>query len=404
MKLPNFNRLNQLKNKTVSFFVEHKMLILASIIVTIFVVCLGTWVMKVRNDLIINMKSFQNDSSDGVNYSSVPASSSSSLDDLLSSGSSVLGVSSDDSPSYVAPTPYPVMTLVPIPSIVIPTSVPSTSSSSSCSGKPNADNSQAYVSSKTSLVNNAVTITVDLLDCNNNHVGDDDLKITLSNDDSSARVNGSSLPVTIKAQSGKASFSVNSQNVVTDTFIITDTNNSFTVTTPGYHNPSVTFSNNSSGNTNCSTAAGVPNSWYSDVYISSVTGTSARFTVDIRDCSKNAVSSDTLSISLSSGDSSAQVDGNNLPYSINVQNGEVGFTVTTQNAATDTFVIQDTTSSFTVTDTNNQNPSITFSGPTAPAPTVTPTPVSPTAPTTAPSEAPTSGPTNVPTPIPIISS
>ena len=118
----------------------------------------------------------------------------------------------------------------------------------------------------------------------------------------------------------------------------------------------------------------MPNSWYSDVYISSVTGTSARFTVDIRDCSQNKVSNDSLNISLSSSDSSAQVDGHNLPYSINVQNGEIGFTVTSQNAITDTFVVQDTTSSFPVTDTSNGNPSVTFSGPSTSTPTDTPVP------------------------------
>lgn len=391
----------------ISFIVKHRTLILASMIITISVIGLGVLAVKVRNSLTANMESFWKDSSQQTNYSPSPASSSSSLDSLLSTDSSVLGVSSDVSPTgeennyaYSIPTPYPVMTLVPLPPIVIPPSTPptNTSSASSCADKPTADNSQAYVSSKTSLINNAVTISVELRDCNKNLASDDSLTISLSNSDSSVRINDSSPPVTIKAQNGKASFSVNSQNTTTDTFVITDTTNSFTVTTPGYHNPSVTFTNNSSGNVNCTTGDGVANSWYSTVYVSSVTGTSARFTVDIRDCNKNTVSNDTLNISLSSGDSSVQVDGNNLPYSINVQNGEVGFTVTAQNAGTRTFVIQDTTSSFTVTDTSNSNPSVTFSGP---APTDTPTPESPTSiPTVA---LPTSVPTDVPTSAPAIS-
>jgi len=404
MKRPNFTRLNQLKNKIISFIVGYRMWILVSMIVTISIVGLGVLAIKVRNNLAANVASFLKDSPDETDYSLSSASSSLSLDSLLATdSSSVLGVSSDSSQSpvsggndytYVAPTSYPVMTLVPLPPIIIPTSVPTSNPSSapSCAGKPTADNSQVYLSSKTTLVNSAVTISVELRDCNSNLAGDDSLTISLQNSDSSARINGSSPPVTIKAQGGKASFTVNSQIATTDTFVITDTSNSFTVTTPGYHNPSVTFTNNSSGNANCTTGDGVPNSWFSNVYISSVTNTSARFTVDIRDCSKNLVSNDTLNISLSSGDSSAQVDGNNLPHSINVQNGEIGFTVTSQNAGTDTFIVQDTTSSFTVTDANNHNPSVTFSGPSTPAPTDTPVPSSTDTPTPTPILSPTDAP------------
>ena len=398
MKLPTFNRLNQLKSKIISFILSHRILILVSIVIIISMVGFVAAAIKLRNNLIANMKSFQKDSSDEANYVITPVLLSPTPDNLPSSDSSVLGLSSDESSTseennytYSMPTLFPVITLVPLPTIVPQSTTTSTSSStSSCAGKPTADNSQVYLSSKTTLVNSAVTVSVELRDCNNNFASDDSLTISLSNSDSSARINGSSPPVTIKAQGGKASFTVNSQNATTDTFVITDTSNSFTVTTPGYHNPSVTFTNNSSGNAHCNTGDGVPNSWFSDVYISSVTGTSARFTVKIRDCSQNLVSNDSLSISLSSGDPSVQVNGNNLPYPINVQNGEIGFTVTTQSAGTDTFIVQDTTSSFRVTPPGNPNdPSVTFSGPTASAPTDTPVSTVTDTPVSVPTDVPT---------------
>ncbi len=158
-------------------------------------------------------------------------------------------------------------------------------------------------------------------------------------------------------------------------------------------------SSNSSGNSHCTTGAGVPNSWFSDVYpaspISSNTG-NVTLTVDIRDCNKNTASvNDTLSISLSSGDSSTQINGNNLPYSTTTQNGQASFTVTSQNAGTDIFIIQDTTSSFTVTDTNNNNPSVIFSSSQTPTPNSTQTPT--LTPTLTPIQSPTPTPSQTPT-------
>lgn len=153
--------------------------------------------------------------------------------------------------------------------------------------------------------------------------------------------------------------------------------------------------NNSSGNANCTTGSGIPNSWYSDVYPNppiSTTNGSQTLIVYIRDCNKNtAPVSDNLTISLSSGDSSTQINGNNLPYSITTQNGQASFTVTSQNAGTDTFIIQDTTSSFTITDVNNNNPSIIFNGSSSSTPTPTP------------SDTPTPTPTPAQTPTPTIS-
>jgi hypothetical protein len=247
------------------------------------------------------------------------------------------------------------------------------------------------------------------MDCNNNYAPvSDSLTITLSSGDASTKINGSSSPVTIQTQNGKATFSVNSQNATTATFIITDTTRSFPVTMPGYHNPSVTFTNNNSGNSNCTTAAGVPNWWYSDVYpdppISTNNG-SITLIVDIRDCNQQpAPVSDTLNISVSSGNSDTQMNGGSLPQNVTTQNGEASFTISSQMNGTVTLNVQDTTSGFPVTDKYTNNPSITFSGSSTPTPTPapastdtpTPTPVATVTPTD--TLTPTPTPSNTPTP------
>ncbi|MCL5970169.1 MAG: hypothetical protein M1450_01540, partial [Patescibacteria group bacterium] len=124
-------------------------------------------------------------------------------------------------------------------------------------------------------------------------------------------------------------------------------------------------SNNTPANPNCTTGSGVPNSWYSDVYpnppITTNTG-SVTVIVVIRDCNRNTVSSnESLTISLSSGDPNTQINGNKLPYTITAQNGQASFSVSSQVSGTVTLTVQDTTSSFSVTDINNHNPVITFS-------------------------------------------
>ena len=145
----------------------------------------------------------------------------------------------------------------------------------------------------------------------------------------------------------------------------------------------------------------LPNSWYSDLYPISPVSTSngsATLTVNIRDCTINNVSSSsTVKISLSSGDSNTQVNGQNLPVSITTQNGQASFTVSSQITGTVDLTIQDTTDSFTVTDTNNNNPSVVFNGSSITStPTETPTPNS----TQSISPSPTVLPTATPTPNP----
>ncbi|MCX6791712.1 MAG: hypothetical protein NT149_01595 [Candidatus Gottesmanbacteria bacterium] len=272
-------------------------------------------------------------------------------------------------------------------------------------GTPTVDNSQVYVSPSTTQVNTAATISVELSDCNKTIAPvSDTLTIALISGDSGTKINGSSAPVTLETQNGKVSFSVTSSNATTATFLITDATRSFPVTTPGYHNPSVTFTSGSSGNVNCTTSAGAPNSWYSDVYpnppITTSTG-SVTLLVVLRDCFKNTTSvGDSLSISLASGDSGTQVNGNSLPYTLSAQNGQASFTVTSQVTGTVTLVITDTTSSFTVTDPNNHNPSITFSGSSASTPTPTPIPGDTPTPTPASTDTPTPASTDTPTPSP----
>lgn len=164
------------------------------------------------------------------------------------------------------------------------------------------------------------------------------------------------------------------------------------------------YNHNSSGNSNCTTGSGVPNSWYSDVYpnppITTNTG-SVKLFVNIRDCNKNdAPVSDKLTITLVSGDPNTQINGNNPPYIITTQNGEASFEVSSQNSGTVTLVIQDITSSFSITDINNHNPSINFNSQPALAPTTTPTIASGFTPTPTPAAAltPTATPNLTPVP------
>jgi hypothetical protein len=156
---------------------------------------------------------------------------------------------------------------------------------------------------------------------------------------------------------------------------------------------------NSSSNSNCTTAAGVPNSWYSDVYPNPPVSTnngSITLIVNIRDCNINKVSSSsTLKISLSSGDPNTQINGHTLPYSLTTQNGQASFSVSSQVPGTVVLVIEDTTDSFTVTNVDNNNPSIEFSK--SPA---TPTPAPSSAPTPTQSVSPTAGSTPTISPVP----
>lgn len=397
-----------MKLKKVSFIV-------GLAVIVFLVIRFVVWAITFRNNFIASQKNSQQNVSDTTSSVSPPDIKNFDIGGLTASDGGVLGVSdTNNNASHIytppVPTPFPEFTLVPVPTY-IPSSTATTyytpqsnTTTHSCAGTPTAFNSEAIVSSSTTLINNPVDLTIELLDCNNNYGPvDDTLTVTLSNTDPSAQINGSASPATVKAQNGKVTVSINSQNAGTDTFIIHDVTRNFDVTDPHNHNPSITFGSNTTGNPNCTTGAGVPNSWFSDVYVSPSAinvGANSTFSVVIRDCFKNTVpANDLLSISLSSGDSSTKVNGNNLPYTVTAQNGQASFNVSSQNSGTSILIVQDTTSSFKITDTNNSNPSVTFNSPTAPNPTATPTATS-TSPTSVPTSAPTSAPTQSPTSAP----
>jgi hypothetical protein len=263
------------------------------------------------------------------------------------------------------------------------------------------------LSSTTAVLGSAITFSVEIRDCSKNDVSNDTLKISLNSSDNNVQINGNNLPYTTQVQNGKTTFSLTSSNAGTYSFIIQDTTHNFTVTNTDNNNPSVTFTNNSSGNSHCTTAANMPNAWYSNVYpaspITVSVGSSAGLKVDVRDCNQNNVSNDMLQISLSSGDNNVQINGNNLPYVVQAQNGEVSFSVTSSNSGTYGFIIKDTTNNFTITDQNNHNPSVVFNSVSTPTPTPTPQPTSIQTPSNTPTPttsnpAPTQTPTPQPTP------
>jgi len=429
--LPHLPRLNtEPVKKIVTFLIKHKI----SVTILIFLIAFITVAMWYRGYLLSRMKTTSDNTGDEGFYS---AKSDNPLPTIATptpsdTNSNILGTSTNNSTYYTntpltLPTPFP--TFAPIPTIafapITTSTTTNTSSTNNSSGNPNCTTavgvpnawySDVYPNPPVSTNNGSITLIAYIRDCNKNTAPvNDNLTITLASNDSSAKINGSTSPVNIQAQNGQVSFTVSSQSTTTDTFIIQDATSSFTVTDINNHNPSVAFTNSSSGNStensNCTTAAGVPNAWYSDVYLSpsaSVnTGSNVTFTVKIRDCNQNMISSDNLTLSQTSNDSSLTVNGSTPPVSVQVQNGLATFTVTSQNAGTDTLMLQDTTSSFTITDTSNHNPTVVFNGSSStptPTPTSTgvPTPSSSDTPTPIPSPSITPPPTssNTPTPTP----
>ncbi len=408
IRLPDFRRVSRLKNQIVERITDHKTLITVSSIIVISLIAFGVFAVKLRAYLLSKIETVQQTTAQpppsDIYYATTAGDLSSNFTSLYASDAGVLEVSPavENDETFPTPTPYPIVTEAPLPVVTPePITTTDTSSASSCTGTPTVDNSQVYVSPSTTQVNSTSTISVDLSDCNNTTAPvTDTLTIALVSGDSGTKINGSLAPVTIETQNGKVSFSVTSPNATTATFLITDTTRSFQVTTPGYHNPSVTFTNNSSGNAHCTTAAGVPNLWYSDVYPNppiSTTNGSIGLIVDIYDCNQQlAPVSDTLNISVSSGNSDTQMNGGSLPQNVTTQNGEARFTISSQMNGTVTLSVQDTTSGFTVTNINSANPSITFSGSPASTPTDTPTPT----PAPVSTDTPTPVPTDTPTPTP----
>jgi flagellar basal body-associated protein FliL len=404
-KLPKLPQLPQLQmepfRKIAAFFIRYKILIT----IVIFLIAFVAAALWYRGYLLSKMKAAPASSPDEI-YNSTPQ------DNQIPT---IAVPSPFDNSSFNNTLPSPFPTFAPLPTIAPyvapPTTTTNTSSgnnsgNSNCTtgpGVPNSWYSDVYPNPPVSTNNGSIALLVYIRDCNQNTTPvNDNLTVTLTSNDPTANINGASSPVNIQTQNGYASITVSSQNTVTDTFTIQDTSHNFAVTDINNHNPSVAFTNssNGSGNSNCTTGPGVPNFWYSEVSppspITAATGSTVTLTVNIKDCGKNNVSSDNLTLTQTSNDSSLTVNGSSAPASVNAQNGVVAFNLSSQNAGTDTFTIRDNTANFTVTDANNHNPSIVFSGSSAPVSTPTPTPTGTPSVTDTPT--PTVAPTDTPTP------
>lgn len=388
-------------SKTLSFVSTHK----TGLIIVVVAVALITGSLQIRQMLI---KSLVADKQ-GVPFSKYlplptdpPLPSPSPIDSPSSSDTAVLGTSSEvsDTSTYTPPaplptdTPSPTFTPIPTPANTpAPTTNPQPSSS--CSGTPNADNSQVYVSPSSTVINSAATISINLQDCNNNPASNDHLTIALTSGDSSVTINGASAnsPYKALAQNGKYSFQVNSSNPTTAVFNIQDTDHSFQVTTPGYHNPQVTFSS-SAGNPSCTPDG---DARYSNAYFPSGSinvGSNATITIELRDCNNQAtLGSDTITVTPKSVDPSFQFVGYG-GGSFTLPHGQTSFQVTSQNPGTNTFTIRDTTQGFDVTGPGYSTPTVTFTSNATPAPSAAPT----STPTPNPSSASTPAPTDTPAP------
>ncbi len=380
----------------ISRLLSHKLLIL----ILICLIGFGFFALRVRGSFFSKaVAQVVNSTSDDSNYSPLPANPDALLatESASPSDDSVLGISTTSNNIGGAAdlsTPMPLPSFSPLPSITpLPSSTPfpstaPSSNSSACAGTPTEDNSQVYVGSKTSQVNSAVNISIELLDCNNSDVSSDHLTVTLSSGDAATTINGASSPVNIQAQNGKVTFSVNSPNPTTAVFTVKDTDHTLHVTAPGYKDPSVTFSNSGS-------CAGTPRGFNSEAISTSNSNNTGSIAIQLLDCNNNlAPVSDTLTISLNTTDSSLTINGSTPSVTVQTLNGQTTFSLISTINGTDTFTVADTTRGFNVTDSGNHNPSVTFSNSSA-----TPTPsASPTAsPTSSPSPTATASPTPSPT-------
>lgn len=401
LKLPNLPNLPQLPRlnlepvrKVAAFLFRHKisLTILFSIIAFLIVA------MWYRGYLLSKMNlNSGNSNNDEIFNSSSSNNSVPTINVPTPFPTESLDNSGSDYNDVTIPTPFPTFaplpTIAPLP-IINMTTTTSSSGNPNCttgSGTPNSWYSDVYPNPPINTSNGSVTIQVVIRDCNVNtaQVGDK-LTISLVSGDSNTQINGNNLPYSITTQNGQVSFSITSQVTGSVTLSVHDDTSNFTVTNINNQNPSISFTS-SSGNSNCSTANGTPNRWYSDYYpatgISTNTGSTVTITVHIRDCSQADVSSDNVTLTQTSSDSSLTINGSSSPVSVQAQNGIAIFNLVSQNAGIDTFTIQDTTSNFAVTDVNNASLSITFSGS-----SVVPTP------TPGPSDTPI--PTDTDTPIP----
>ena len=367
--------------------------------VVVFIIAFFVVAMRYRSYLLSKMTSVSHNIANNVYYSApihdiIPTVVTPAFPDTKSN---ILG-SSDYSASPA--TPYPTMaplptstpwpTLAPIPTVSIPTPAPpSTPSNPNCttgSGSPNSWYSDIYPNPPINTNTGSVELVAVIRDCDVKTAPvSDKLTISLISGDPNTQINGQAMPYTVTVQNGQANFYISSQVVGTVTLAVKDITSSFNITDINNNNPSITFNGSSSvstsTNSNCTTGAGVANSWYSDVYpvspISATVGSAANLNLVIRDCSQNPVSGiKSIKVSQTTNVAGVTVNGTSLPATFSAQNGQASFTVGSPNSGTVNLTVQDVTDSFPITDPKNQNPSIVFSGSSA-TPTPVPTSVTP---------------------------
>lgn len=237
----------------------HRKLMIITIVTTVAIFGFGHYALELRNKWIKEMLAAKTAPTiTGFDMPKTIATISATpwptdTEDIL--GDTTTSVASYDVPSY-SPPPLPDPT--PFPTFApLPTSAPVTVSTPplNCAGTAKEYNSQVYVSAKSVAVGATSTISIELRDCKNTLASNDSLRVTIQNGDASVKLNGQSAPITLQALNGKASFTVTSQVAGANTFLITDTNQGFPVTMPGYHNPVVTFTTSA---TPTPTATNVP--------------------------------------------------------------------------------------------------------------------------------------------------
>ncbi len=240
-----FHTIKQSLRQLGSVIVTHKKRIVITIVITVVLFGFGTYALQLRSKWIAQMLAAKTAPSiTGFDTLKPTATTSAApwpteTPDVL--GDTTTTVDTYDVPNYsqpVQPDPTPFPTFAPLP-----TSAPVvvTTQPLNCAGTANEDKSQVYVSAKSVAVGATSTISIELRDCNNALASNDSLRVAIQSGDAATKLNGQSAPITLQAQNGKASFTVTSQVAGSNTFLITNTNQNFPVTMPGYHNPIVTF-------------------------------------------------------------------------------------------------------------------------------------------------------------------
>lgn len=155
------------------------------------------------------------------------------------------------SPTIIAtakPTSKPIRipTFAPLPTLpplTIPTSVPLPTSRPvlNCAGTATEEKSQVYISPRTLSTGSSSTVSIELRDCNNALAADDWMSADLVSNSPTAKINGLPFPQRIQAAAGRVTFTVTSQTAGTVSFKLTNTNQNFLVTEPGYKTPYIIF-------------------------------------------------------------------------------------------------------------------------------------------------------------------